>query len=76
MADVFELEIKKSIPEEAISWDAWGKTFPFLPGELWYLMFREHTVDGSGPVGFAVYARSHHPEPCPFRKDGHTCGWD
>lgn len=34
-ADVFELEIKKSIPEEAISWDAWGeKRSPSSPGEL------------------------------------------
>lgn len=31
-ADVFEQEIKKSIPEEAVSWDAWEeKKFPSLP---------------------------------------------
>ena len=34
-ADVFELEIKKSILEEAISWDACGgKRSPSSPGEL------------------------------------------
>ena len=78
-ADVFELEIKKSILEEAVSQDAWEeKKVPFTPQvNLVPRCSRGGHRRGQRACGFAVHGlQSLTLSSALSERTGHTQGWD